>query len=143
MVPLCFAHTSRDAPHRLRSASRLKSLSDVTVAPVAPTELSAHCSQNELHAGYYDCLAPTGNSLTFFSRLLFLLKRIWDLKLCCYVSRKLSICQALLSIEFIFFVRTTPFSSYFQNYFKKQVCLTVIVRICLQINSKEKIEKSA
>jgi hypothetical protein len=62
-------------PYRLRSKS-LKSLSDVTVAPVAPTERSAHCSQNELHTGYYHCLAPTGNSLSFFSRLLFLLKRI-------------------------------------------------------------------
>jgi len=28
---------------------RLKSLSDITVAPVAPTVISAHRSQNELH----------------------------------------------------------------------------------------------
>ena len=90
-------------PYRLRSKS-LKSLSDVTVAPVAPTACSAHCSQNELHLTPGYCLAPTGNSLQPLFKLLFLLKRIWSLKLWCYGNTILSTCQVLLSMNFIFFV---------------------------------------
>ena len=55
----------------------LKSLSDVTVAPVVPTVSSTHCSQNELHRTSNYCLAPPGNSLQYPFRLLFLLERIY------------------------------------------------------------------
>ena len=63
--------------------------SDVTVAPVVPTEVknlgSTHCSQNELQANFSCCLAPTGNSLKPLSALLFLLKRIFYEIMClCY-----------------------------------------------------------
>ena len=82
----------------------LKSLSDITVAPVVPTDRSAHCSQNELHTGWNDCLAPPGNSLSFLSRLLFLLKRILALKLCWYDNKIMSTCQVLLSTNLHFFL---------------------------------------
>ena len=59
------------------NATGLKSLSDITVAPVVSTILSTHCSQNELHLTPDYCLAPTGNSLQSLFRLLFLLKRIF------------------------------------------------------------------
>ena len=102
MVPLCFTNTSRYLPYRLRS-KRLKSLSDVTVAPVMPTEVSAHCSQNELHPTPDYCLAPPGNSLQSSFRLLFLLKRICLLKFCSYGNTKMSTCQVLLSTKIIIF----------------------------------------
>jgi len=59
-----------------RDLNRLKSLGDITVAPVVPTVSSAHRSQEWTSLGYYCCLAPTGNSLELFAQLLFLLKRI-------------------------------------------------------------------
>ena len=63
------------------NATGLKSLSDITVAPVVPTILSTHCSQNELHLTPDYCLAPTGNSLQSLFRLLFLLKRIFLIRI--------------------------------------------------------------
>ena len=81
------------------AAESLKSLSDVTVAPVMPTYISAHCSQNELHPTPGYCLAPSGNSLQPLFGLLFLLKRISLLKLWCYGNTKMSFCQELLSAE--------------------------------------------
>ena len=62
---------------RLFISGGLKSLSDVTVAPVVPTAISAHRSQNELHRGMADALHRPAPLFKLFSRLLFLLKRIF------------------------------------------------------------------
>ena len=69
---------------RFHFFQRLKSLSDVTVAPVAPTVVSAHRSQNELHWDMADASHRPASLCKLFSRLLFLLKRIWLMDLCSF-----------------------------------------------------------
>ena len=73
-----------------------KSLSDVTVAPVVPTHVSTHCSQNELRQSPRCCLAPTASSLKHLLWLLFLLQRICHMELWMHLNTFSSACQALL-----------------------------------------------
>ena len=100
MLPLCFAEYAL-LTSRLWMGILLgvKSLSDVTVAPVVPTFVSTHCSQNELHTAPHHCLAPTDSSLTRSSVLLFLLRRIWHFKLWANDTKNSSVCQGLSSMQ--------------------------------------------
>ena len=59
-----------------RCLIRLKSLSDVTVAPVVPTKRFSTLLAEGTSPLVRYCLAPPGNSLQLRLRLLVLLKRI-------------------------------------------------------------------
>ena len=93
MVPLCFALPSRKAPFGLQQVH-----SDITVAPVVPTEGSTHCSQNELQTKSCHCLAPTGNSLRRFLPYSFCSNAL-SYRTYAYVIKKIHICQAFYRIN--------------------------------------------
>lgn len=117
-------------------AQGLKSLSDVTVAPVVPTAGSAHCSQNELHLKSGHCLAPPGNSLRPSFRLLFLLKRIWHMK-----NVELIIALSFPSVKHF----CSPEENFFHHaYSKKPVALVirteivkVLLLMCISVYNNE------